>query len=156
MLPFAYYLHTPWTNQFLGHENSKQLQVTTVKITESKENKSIHKLDLSGSTGPGRTAAPPYPPPLATALALIRTFLHFNCRLQVSTTHDTTGLITAFLQVNCSFQVSTTHDTTTLIRTFLHVNCKQQVYTTQDTTALEYFYTLTVDFRYPLPMILQN
>ena len=37
----------------LKYENSKQLlQVTTIKITESKENKSIHRLDLSGSTGP--------------------------------------------------------------------------------------------------------
>ena len=35
-------------------ENGKQLlQVTTIKITEFKENKSIHRLDLSGSTGPG-------------------------------------------------------------------------------------------------------
>ena len=34
----------------LKYENSKQLQVTTIKITESKENKSIHRLDLSGST----------------------------------------------------------------------------------------------------------
>ena len=30
-------MHTPWTNQFLGHENGKQLQVTTIKITEFKE-----------------------------------------------------------------------------------------------------------------------
>ena len=32
---------------------------TIIKITESKENKSIHRLDVSGSTGPGGTAAPP-------------------------------------------------------------------------------------------------
>ena len=47
LLPFPYYLHTPWTNQFLGHENGKQLQVTTIKITDltvSKENKPIHRL----------------------------------------------------------------------------------------------------------------
>ena len=47
LLPFPYYLHTPWTNQFLGHENGKQLQVTTIKITDltvSKENKLIHRL----------------------------------------------------------------------------------------------------------------
>ena len=47
LLPFPYYLHTPWTNQFLGHENCKQLQVTTIKITDltvSKENKPIHRL----------------------------------------------------------------------------------------------------------------
>ena len=53
LLPLVYYLHTPWTNQFLGYENGKQFQVTTIKITESKENKSIRRLDLSGSTGPG-------------------------------------------------------------------------------------------------------
>ena len=41
-LLLIYYLHTPWTNQFLCHENGKQLQVTTIKMTESKENKSIH------------------------------------------------------------------------------------------------------------------
>ena len=50
----------------LKYENSKQLQVTTIKITESKENKSIHRLDLSGSTGPGDQGAPL----LATALKL--------------------------------------------------------------------------------------
>ena len=47
LLPFPYYLHTPWTNQFLGHENGKQLQVTAIKITDltvSKENKPIHRL----------------------------------------------------------------------------------------------------------------
>ena len=41
----------------LQYENGKQLQVTIIKITESKENKSIHRLDLSGSIGPGRAAA---------------------------------------------------------------------------------------------------
>ena len=47
----------------LQYENGKQLQVTIIKITESKENKSIHRLDLSGSIGPGRAAAlfPPHP-----------------------------------------------------------------------------------------------
>ena len=47
LLPFPYYLHTPWANQFLGHENGKQLQLTTIKITDltvSKENKPIHRL----------------------------------------------------------------------------------------------------------------
>ena len=64
--------HRPWTKQFLGHENGKQLQVTTIKITESKENKSIHRLDLSGSTGAGgRVVAPLPPPPLATALLIL-------------------------------------------------------------------------------------
>ena len=37
----------------LEDENGKQLQITILKITESKENKSIHRLDLSGLTGPG-------------------------------------------------------------------------------------------------------
>ena len=59
---------------FLGHENGIQVQVTTSQITESKENKSIRKLDLSGSTGPGEEGGgggPPPPPPIysvATAL----------------------------------------------------------------------------------------
>ena len=48
----------------LDYENGKQLQVTTIKITESKESKSIHRLDLSGSTGPGGQL------PLATALRI--------------------------------------------------------------------------------------
>ena len=33
--------------------NDKQLQVTIIIITEPKENKSINRLDLPGSTGPG-------------------------------------------------------------------------------------------------------
>ena len=37
----------------LEYENGKQLQVTIIKITESKENKSIQRLDVSGSTCPG-------------------------------------------------------------------------------------------------------
>ena len=41
-----------------NHENGKQLQVTIIKITESKENKSIHRLDLPGSTGPGGQLPP--------------------------------------------------------------------------------------------------
>ena len=45
-----------------NHENGKQLQVTIIKITESKENNSIHWVDLSGSTGPEGAAAPPLPP----------------------------------------------------------------------------------------------
>ena len=45
----------------LEYENGKQLQVTIIKITESKEKKSIQRLDLSGSTGPGRRQLPPLP-----------------------------------------------------------------------------------------------
>ena len=52
----------------LEDENGKQLQVTIITITESKENKSIHRLYVSGSTGPGEGAAAPLAPPLATAL----------------------------------------------------------------------------------------
>ena len=37
----------------LEYENGKQLQVTIIKVTESKENRSIHRLDVSGSIGPG-------------------------------------------------------------------------------------------------------
>ena len=44
----------------LEYENGKQLQITIIKITESKESKSIHRLDLSGSTGPGGAAAASY------------------------------------------------------------------------------------------------
>ena len=51
----------------LGYENGKQFfQVTITKITESKENKSIHRLDVSGSTGP-RGELPPPPPPCPLA-----------------------------------------------------------------------------------------
>ena len=45
----------------LDPENGKQLQVTIIKITESKDNNSIHRLDVSGSTGPGGAATPPPP-----------------------------------------------------------------------------------------------
>ena len=48
----------------LEYENGKQLQVTIIKITESKENQSIHRLDVSSSTGPGgRGVVAPLPPP---------------------------------------------------------------------------------------------
>lgn len=53
---------------FLGHENGIQVQVTTSQITESKEIKSICKLDLSGSTGPGGELPPPPSYSVATAL----------------------------------------------------------------------------------------
>ena len=46
----------------LEYENGKQLQVTLIKTTKSKENKSINRLDLSDSTGPGGQL-PPLPPP---------------------------------------------------------------------------------------------
>ena len=58
----------------LEYENGKQLQVTIIKVTESKENRSIHRLDVSGSIGPGGSCPPCLPPspPIATALI----FLH--------------------------------------------------------------------------------
>ena len=64
--------HEIWLRKIdLEYENGKQLQVNITKITESKENKSTGRLDVSGSTGPGGSC-PPYPlapsPPLATAL----------------------------------------------------------------------------------------
>ena len=62
----------------LEYENGKQLQVTIIKITEitdCKEDNSIHRLDVSGSTGLGGAgscpACPPPPsppPPLARAM----------------------------------------------------------------------------------------
>ena len=54
----------------LEYENGKQLQVTTIKVTESEESKSIQRLDVSGSTGPGGAAAP-LAPPLAMALGVV-------------------------------------------------------------------------------------
>ena len=42
----------------LEYENGKQLQVTIIKVTESKENRSIHRLDVSGSIGPGGQLPP--------------------------------------------------------------------------------------------------
>ena len=46
------------------YENGKQLQVTIIKVTEFKENKSVQRLDVSGSTGPGggRGQLPPLSP----------------------------------------------------------------------------------------------
>ena len=46
------------------NKNGKKLQVTIIKITDSKEKKSIHRIDVSGSTGPGGAAAPLAPPRL--------------------------------------------------------------------------------------------
>ena len=43
----------------LEYENGKQLQVTIIKITVSKENKSIQRLDVSGPTGPRGEQLPP-------------------------------------------------------------------------------------------------
>ena len=51
-----YFQHLSW-----------DMSTTIIKITESKENKSIHRLDVSIPTGP-RGAAAPLTAPLATAL----------------------------------------------------------------------------------------
>ena len=54
----------------LEGENGKQLQVTIIKITESKEKNPIHRLDVSGSTDPWGGGEggqlPPCPPPPAS------------------------------------------------------------------------------------------
>ena len=51
------------------------LQVTIIKITDSKENKSIHRLNVFGSTGPvgGGGGGGPPAPPLAPLLARAQT-----------------------------------------------------------------------------------
>ena len=64
------FAHTVDQPLFLGHENGIQVQVTTSQITESKENKSIRKLDLSGSTGPGEEGGELPPPIYSVATAL--------------------------------------------------------------------------------------
>ena len=68
----------------LEYEYGKQLRVTVIKITDSKEDNSIHRLDVSGSTslrackgggGGVRGAAAPLAlpsPPLATALWFLK------------------------------------------------------------------------------------
>ena len=53
------YVSKKWTSNI---KNGKQLQVTIIKMTESKENKSIRRLDVSGSTGPGGGKLPLLPP----------------------------------------------------------------------------------------------
>ena len=68
--------HEIWLRKIdLEYENGKQLQVAIIKITESKENKSIRRLDVSSSTGRGAggegEAAAFLAPLLATALQRI-------------------------------------------------------------------------------------
>ena len=60
--------HGPTNFSAMKMANNK-LQVTTIKMTESKENKSIHRLDLPGSTGLGGGQLPPCPPPASYASA---------------------------------------------------------------------------------------
>ena len=63
--PKRYFLHLSWISLRkvdIEYENGKQLQVTIIKVTESKENKSIHRLDVSGSIGSGGQL-PLFPPP---------------------------------------------------------------------------------------------
>ena len=63
-------MHKPCRGVCILHsENGKQLQVTTIKTTKSNKNKSILRLDLSGSTVPGEQLLPCPPPLLATALS---------------------------------------------------------------------------------------
>ena len=85
--PCAYHLHTPWANQFPGHENGKQLQVTTFKIAKSKENKSIHRLDLSGSTGLGGWRGgsfPPAPASYGSAITILNRASNFHFQVVTS------------------------------------------------------------------------
>ena len=62
--PKCYFQHLSWDMSPKNRPRiwiGKQLQVTIIKITESKENKSIQRLDVSGSTcprGDGGAAAP--------------------------------------------------------------------------------------------------
>ena len=76
----------------LEYENGKQLQVTLIKTTKSKENKSINRLDLSDSTGRGWGAAAPLaplPPPLNMARMSIKsdkTQLCFKLRFSLKIT----------------------------------------------------------------------
>ena len=60
----------------LEYENGKQLQVTLIKITESKENKSTHRHDFSGSAGPWGSCPLVPPPP--------RHFLFFPSSILIS------------------------------------------------------------------------
>ena len=71
----------------LEYENGIQLQVTIIKIPESKENKSIHSLDVFGSTGPGGAAALLVaPPPRVSVLAeAIYCFAHPFTIIQLTT-----------------------------------------------------------------------
>ena len=62
----------------LEYENGKQLQVTIIRIIESKENKSIQRLDVSGPTGPGGGGGSwPVASLLVTALVLLQLMGHF-------------------------------------------------------------------------------
>ena len=63
----------------LGYENGKQLQVTIIRITESKENKSIQRLSwyVWFNRSRGRGCSWPVASPLATALVLLQLMGHF-------------------------------------------------------------------------------
>ena len=43
---------------YVEYENGKQMQVTIITVTESRENKSIHRLNVSGSTVLGGKLSP--------------------------------------------------------------------------------------------------
>ena len=79
--------HEIWLRKIdLEYENGKQLQVTIIKITESKENKSIRRLDVSSSTGRGAggegEAAAFLAPLLATALQRISNLISLRKSLR--------------------------------------------------------------------------
>ena len=135
LLPFAYYLHTPWSNQFLGHENGKQLQVTTIKQI-------LPQTWFVWLNSPVGTAAPPNPPPQPRLPLYLRLWLwleHFcistvDCRDPLPMILQ--DWLEEYLQVTCRLQVSTNHD---ILQHWLQHFCK-----------------LSVAFRYPLPMIPQH
>ena len=63
----------------LEYENGKQLQVTLIKITESKENKSTHRHDFSGSAGPwGSCPLVPPPPPALSVFSFLYPYFLFS------------------------------------------------------------------------------
>ena len=69
----------------LEFENGKQLQVTIIKITESKENKSIHRLEVSGSTGLAEQLLPSPLPPRLLRLCMRTIYLKLLYVLSIKT-----------------------------------------------------------------------
>ena len=66
--------------RYVSAKSTSNMQVTQIKITESKENKSIQILDVSSSTGRGggggrSQPTPPAPPPAAFLAPLLVTAL---------------------------------------------------------------------------------
>lgn len=78
-------MHEPCRGVCILHsENGKQLQVTTIETTKSNENKSILRLDLSGSTVPGGGATAPLPPSPASYGSVSSGFPVYPHSLEIS------------------------------------------------------------------------